>query len=390
MRKLHTIPLTVALTTSAASAATVGLTFDAVRLSPADAQFIAISGQAHAVAAEGFAAGQVLDINAAGPNEIATRFDASGNPTRLGVPPGVVTVGSSINAVIGDGSSAGFVNTQGGGLRAARWDAQGNGTVLGDATLPSFRNGLRGSTALDLNGNGTVIGNSVANAGGTSFATAWDTQGNATLLGGVSGEAFNESFARGINDSGQIVGSVQSAAGGADQAVRWDTTGSATRLGDVAGLPTDGDSRANAINASGISVGRVGTSGFAQTDFAVLWDAVGVGTRLADVQGDITFTSEALDIADNGAAVGKALLASNPFGEEVIFWDADGTAHLLEDLLSADFAGYDIRSVHGIDSNGQFIRSLVTATTPLGNTEFLLLSAPIPEPLSVLAGGTAI
>ncbi|MCE7008161.1 hypothetical protein LWC34_35890 [Kibdelosporangium philippinense] len=216
------------------------------------------------------------------------------------------------------------------GSTGVRWAANGTVTRLG--TLP----GSDITQPAAINSSGVTVG--WHNPNGVGRAANWDAAGKITLLpvpAGMHSDAFD------INTAGVIIGSLSPAGG----PVRWETTGAITTL---ASLPGYGVAKAEALNDSGIAVGRAtrpGPEPESTEDQAVRWDSSGAVTALPPLVAGKQ--SAAYDINSNGVIVGAAQDATGVF--RPVQWDSAGNITKLADRLTA------VESVIAINNNGEII-----------------------------------
>ena len=242
----------VELQTLGASTTGVSNTF-AVNVSP-NGSFVAGYAQKYS------AAGAVLGDRAA-------LWDAAGNITELTMPG--ITDSSAFRpvftqfyatAVTDSGVAVGQFNTgNGGGTRAARWNAAGVGTEMGNlGTANGLATGSASAFVSAVNASGVSVGNStkyVANVSQGSRAVRWDATGTITELGnlGTYGTNMVDSSAVAINASGVAVGSASLTGTNDRRAVRWGTDNVAVQLGTLPGGTT---TAATSINNEGLVVGN--------------------------------------------------------------------------------------------------------------------------------------
>lgn len=309
----------------------------------------------------------------------ALRWAPDGTYTTLAPLTGGVTFKQSFATGVNEGGVAvGWQDPQlnGGGRRAVRWAPDGSASILpGPAGYETVQ-----AEAHAVNSAGQAAGQAFL-TGVTNRAIRWSADGVATVLGQtVNGATVVTSYAYDINDAGQVAGYAITSPGGAG-AVRWSAAGVATRLGDVMNMGSAARTTgAFALNELG------GAAGYASFDVignrAVRWAPDGAANRLADVSGGTMIQSMAYGVDDAGRTVGF-VQRSGLFepSEQAAFWDSDGSAALLKNLMSTP--GWFFGRALGIDSDGQFIRIIAEGSHPNVNnglTTDFLLTAPVPEP----------
>jgi uncharacterized membrane protein len=332
------------------------------------------------VDADSGAAGAVF-LSSAGAYQ-ALRWGPNGTYTTLGPLAGGITFKQSFATGVNDGGVAvGWQDPQlnGGGRRAVRWAPDGSAVLLpGPAGYETVQ-----AEAHAVNSAGQAAGQAFL-TGITNRAIRWSADGTANVLGQtVNGVPVITSYAHDINDAGQVVGE---ATAGGTRAIRWSANGVATRLGDVPGMESvTRFTGAFALNELG---GAAGYAGFEVLgNRAVRWAPDGTATRLADVPGGTMIQSMAYGVDDAGRTVGF-VQRSGLFepSEQAAFWDSDGSAALLKNLMST--SGWFFGRALGIDSDGQFIRIVAEGSHPdvnNGLTTDFLLTAPVPEPVTLPA-----
>ena len=166
--------------------------------------------------------------------------------------------------------------------------------------------------------------------------------GNRDRLQDVFGVVFSEANA--INATGQSVGSSETV-GGDYEAVLWSPSGQTTVLQDAGGA---GDSYASAINYAGESVGYSDTTATVggPTD-AVLWSSTGQATVLQDAGGQGMSFANAINAF--GQSVGYSYTAS---GYEAVLWGPKGKARDLDNILGSAWS--DTIAV-GINNSGDIV-----------------------------------
>lgn len=255
---------------------------------------------------------------------------------------------------------AGIADTDGGSVRAVRWDRSGRITNLG--TLPGGTN----STTVALNDAGVVAGNSITEDGHLR-AVRWDKKGNITDLGTLPG--YTDSIAEMINNRGTIAGQ-----GGNGQspgpALLWDANGSIVkfppsasisdindfdivvgteggvarrwdRQGNSLGLgrlPNEAWSVAREINNAGTALGYAGTADGRQ--YTVRWDPRGRITALSDLPGSAR--SEPVRINSRSEVAGFALTADMDSPAHAVRWDEKGRIRDLGTLGGRQSRSFDI------------------------------------------------
>src|SRR4051794_35496901 len=183
----------------------------------------------------------------------------SGTPTVLPLPAGE-TVGRA-NDINNSNTSCGSVN--GGTLeRATRF------TLAGAEKLGSFADGGALMSAFGINDSGRIVGNSVdPNNAARNRGYAIDPGGNPIDLGALPG--LNGSLPNDVNNPGAVVGSSMLNQG-SGKAFYWTQAGGMVPIT----VPSNGDGIADALNDSGMVVGRDlnAVVGGNPTGTGFLWD----------------------------------------------------------------------------------------------------------------------
>lgn len=210
-------------------------------MQPLDGRPGALETSAHAINADGLAAGRS--------DAQAVRWAAPGRgPKLLGSLDGsVFDVGLAINRF---GQVAGWTTTAA-GVRAFLWNGMAGMQNLGDLPTGNGR-----SVAYGINDDGVVVGSSDVQSARrmTDHAFLWSAATGMRDLGtlrGSSADWFSE--ARDINNRGEVVGSSDAPSGGR-RAFLWTESGGMVELGELAG--GGGYSTAHAINDKGHVVGE--------------------------------------------------------------------------------------------------------------------------------------
>lgn len=315
-------------------------------------------------------------------------------------------------ALSDDGTQvAGWVATNSGLTRAARWSTAGGLELLGMTT------GATGSRAFGINDAGLAVGE--MSYGSLREATAWDAasvQGLGTLSGSGSSVAF------GVSNGGKVAGWSDSDAG--TRAFSWTSGAGIASLGT---LPGGTQTRAYAINASGDVVGW-GTTPAGDRGFIAVGDTLtpidtldpgGAGRTRAfgisdngwvtgdardPVLGDVAFAwsaaggtvslgmlagaahSYGADINSAGTSVGWN--DGLPQGEVAFLWSADSGMVAIDSLL-VDASDWQVQRARAINDLGYIVGNAVDAA---GNLHAVLLT-PVPEPATMwlaLAGIAAL
>ncbi|GAA0247493.1 hypothetical protein GCM10010492_53970 [Saccharothrix mutabilis subsp. mutabilis] len=202
----------------------------------------------------------------------AVRWDDEGNPADLGTLPGGTQ--SSANAINDGGLILGSADDADGQWHPVVW--QRDGSI---STVPL-------TTAVAVNNRGTI-------AGTLEHAVTLRADGRVTDLGLPFGAT--NSYPIAINDRGTVLGGIRTPEG-RQRAVRWDKRGRAVDLG---ALTPESGSWAERINDHDEAIGLSTSSG--QTDHAVFWDRRG---RLVDLTPDPSTASDAYDLNNHGVVVG--------------------------------------------------------------------------------------
>lgn len=313
-------------------------------------------------------------------------------------------------ALSDDGTQvAGWVATNSGLLRAARWSADAGLQLL---ELPT---GATGSRAFGINDAGHAVGE--MSFGALREATLWDAssrQGLGTLSNNGSSVGF------GVNNAGMVAGWSDSDAG--TRAFAWTSGAGMTSLGT---LPGGTQTRAYAINSWGAIAGwgttPDGDRGFIADGggltpiptidpgtgrtraFGISNNGWVVGDTRDPVQGDVAFVWSAADGTTSlgmlpgathsfGADINDARVAVGwsdglPQGEAAFLWTTDTGMLAIDDLL-VDAPGWQVQRARAINDAGIIVGNAVDAS---GQIHAVLLT-PVPEPTTawLLLAGVAV
>ncbi len=228
--------------------------------------------------------GTVVGENRSASGVRAVRWDNEGNPADLGTLPGGTQ--SRADAINNRGVILGSSNDASGEWHPVVW--QPDGSI--DAVPLTY--------AYAINDRGTVTGT-------REHAMTWNCQGWLTDLGLPFGATH--SFPTAINDRGTVLGGI-STADRQQRAVRWDRRGRAVDLGVLAEPYGSWGERLNDHDeAIGLSISAT------QTDHGVFWDRRG---RLVDLSPDPDTASDAYDLNNHGTVVG---LVGGAYGHAVLW-----------------------------------------------------------------------
>ncbi len=243
-----------------------------------------------------------------GGNEVFTAFAWKQN-AGMHYLAGLSRKGSSASAVNDMGQVVGSSLTANGQTHAFLWTREGGAQDLG--TL-----GGLGSAALAINNSGQVVGYSET-ATGISHAFLWTQDAGMQDLFSLTHKtcAGCESYAEAINDSGVIVGKLGDHEGARDYAFVWKN-GSAKSLGDLGGVGINGGSDATGINKSGQVVGYASVPD--GSGHAFLWTETGGMQDLGTLPGGTDSIANAIN--GSGQVVGWSNV---PGGQPHAFlWDS--------------------------------------------------------------------
>jgi len=325
----------------------------------------------------------------------------------LGQADGVSSTATSIND---NGVVAGWIQTVGHGTRAARAVDGGIFQYVPGLETASAANGINAIGQLtgyvasttspgDLHAMRYTDGlvEDLGSFGGNSFAyginrhgqvAGWSftpgffttrafvaTPGQPLLdLGNLGGGAQPMTFASGINDAGQVAGHSVTNTG------RWHAFRYAPGVGlQDLGTPSDADSFAERINASGQVVGRLasaaGTHAFRFTDGAGMQDLHTIAAAAS---------SWAFDINDAGAVVGMLFTAGAPHA--FLYTDADGMIDLNTRIDPA--SGWVLTAALGVNNAGEIV-GMGTYRDQVSPRAFKLTPQPVDTTPPVIAAAAA-
>jgi hypothetical protein len=223
-------------------------------------------------------------------------------------------------------------NCCGGGGRAIRWDAAGNGTLL--AILGVSRSDVEVTYVSTINEAGTAIGYAeqyeVRNVYVGRKAVRWDSSGALTELGhlwsaGFSGKTY--AYATDINEAGSTVGVEMSPKGA--RALRWAAGLTVPTVLQTLGASSAGytSSHAFGVNEAGMIVGsatKYDDANVSQGDHAVVWrtdgSALDLNTLIDPASGWIL--REAKAISDTGWITGSGVYDPDGIGGQASFYRA--------------------------------------------------------------------
>lgn len=275
----------------------------------------------------------------------AARWDRNGNVTLLGTPGAQATVINAAGTAAGTGPSWGPV---------IRWDQRGRVTTF------TSLDGLGPLFVYGISADGTVAGTSVDGDGGDR-AIRTTADGRLVVLPVLGNGSFTG--VSDMNASGITIGSSEG------RGVRWDTAG---RLTVLSPLPGGSFSGTAAITDAGAIVGISGLP-----VHAVRWDTAGRVADLGVLPGGST--SAAVDINANGLVVGTANDAAGR--THVVRWDRGGAIADLGPVDSGGVVGINIvGTVVGCGRGPQDLTVRPLSWDPAGRQH------PLPLPPGAVAG----
>jgi|HubBroStandDraft_5_1064220.scaffolds.fasta_scaffold11191_2 probable HAF family extracellular repeat protein len=224
---------------------------------------------------------------------------------------GLSPTNSSAVAVNNQGQAVGYSLVGDGQTHAFLWTRESGAQDLGTLGGPS-------GVALAINNSGQVVGWSQT-ATGIVHAFLWTQEtGMQDLMTLTHGTCTGcESFAEAINDSGVIVGKLGHHEGARDYAFVWEN-GYVKVLGDLGGVGINGGSEAAGINKSGQVVGTAAVPD--GSGHAFLWTEAGGMQDLGTLPGGSG--SSAAAINSSGQVVGSAYVPSGQL--HAFIWDSVG------------------------------------------------------------------
>jgi probable HAF family extracellular repeat protein len=224
---------------------------------------------------------------------------------------GLSPTNSGAAAVNDQGQVVGYSLIGGGQTHAFLWTREGGAQDLGTLGGPS-------GIALAINNSGQVVGWSQTPTGIVhAFLWTQETgmQDLMTLSHGACTEC--ESFAEAINDSGVIVGKLGHHEGARDYAFVWEN-GYVKVLGDLGGVGINGGSEATGINKSGRVVGYASVPD--GSPHAFLWTEAGGMQDLGTLPGGSGAFANAIN--SSGQVVGWSYVSSGQ--PHAFLWDSVG------------------------------------------------------------------
>lgn len=279
----------------------------------------------------------------AGIGAVATRWDASGTPTGLGMlPGGVLSWGEAIN---NNGEMVGYSEDSTGLRKGVVWDGRG-----GMVDVHSAIGSLGSSIPWDINDNGLIVGQASINPG-FSKGFIWD-QVNPAVVVGSQGYMGGANY--GTNNSGELVGSAFFF-GDPDDATDWVPDGRGGYESQNITPPGYNLSIARAVNNNGMIVG------FSNYQSPTAGQQACIFTR--DDQNPVELlgtlpgydTTEGLDVNDNGMVVGYAFDGTFSGLEPHAWAWANGTMYDLNDLLDDQSAFDVLLHATGVNNHGDIV-----------------------------------
>jgi len=274
---------------------------------------------------------------------VATRWNASGTPTSLGMLPGGMT--SWAEAINNNGEMVGYSEDSTGLRKAVLWDDRG-GMVDVHAAIGSTGS----SIPWDINDNGLIVGQASINPG---FAKGfiWDQKNPAQVVGsfGYMGGANY-----GTNNNGELVGS-GFFFGDPDDATDWVPDGRGGYDSVAISPPGYNLSIAKAINENGMIIG------FSTHQSPTAGQQACIFTR--DDQNPVQLlgtlpgydTTEGLDVNDSGMIVGFSFDGTFSGLQPHAWAWVDGTMYDLNDLLD-DHSEFDVLlRATGVNNDGDIV-----------------------------------
>lgn len=195
------------------------------------------------------------------------------------------------------------------------------------------------SSAYGINDAGKIVGMAY-DASGALKTVQWNN-GQIAVIPGLSPSAASVPYD--VNDVGQIAGTLE--VGGQDDGIYWDAQNNAFKLPGLPGVAASWV-RANAINSSGLLVGRAQEGGPNLYAHAVIWNTNSFQTDLGFMGGG-TY-SEAFGINDLGQVVGVASIANT--NQHAFLWQ-NGQ---FTDLSTWTGGGVSSRA-YAINDSGQIV-----------------------------------
>jgi probable HAF family extracellular repeat protein len=273
-----------------------------------------------------------------------------------------------------------------------QWSADANGDGVNDLMTNLGTLGGSGSIAFDINDLGQIVGYAGSADGNDypflwnpdSVNASWGTMIHLGTLGGVGHYAGDSISAYQINNAGQIVGVSRMSEGWLrgfvitpqdtdndgtpDCWADLDGSGVNTLMSPLGGLAVNNNSKAYAINETGMMVGEAGSTISTIWGHAVRWDKQSDDNfAVADLGGlHAKYYSRAQDVNTDGVIVGYSqemtvtlIQGKNklyePVGEQRAFVVKDGKLQALDQLVSGLAGLTTVNSAAAISDNGYIV-----------------------------------
>ena len=292
--------------------------------------------------------------------------------------------GTYSNAISADGSTiVGYGNGAQSGLpiEAYRW-TQGNGfDLLGHMSGGTI------SMSTGVSGDGSVVTGTGDSSSGAHRSFRWTSGLGMQDIGNLTGGS--NVYSTGISADGSVIVGNADSSSGTHRVFRWTSSG----MVDIGALAGASEAYAYGVNADGsIIVGSSGTSVADQRPFR--WDN-GTFEDLGLFPGSTSTTAYAVS-PEGDVIVGTFVTPNSPVPLGFIWRQGTGYQDLNDYAFSLGFTQFDhnsfgpwIEQGSAVSSDGTTIAGYYATANgrPRG---FVLSTAPVPEPASILAIGAGL
>ncbi|HVT11236.1 MAG TPA: PEP-CTERM sorting domain-containing protein [Fimbriimonadaceae bacterium] len=258
--------------------------------------------------------------------------------------------------------------------RAFRWTESGGYEVLG------VMSGGTVSSATGVDGDGSVLTGIGDSTFGAARSFRWTSADSMQDIGNMAGGSA--ASANGISADGSVIVGNGDSSSGANRAFRWTSSG----MQDIGALSGATQAFAYAVNQNGSVI--VGSSGTGTSDQRPFRWVNGAMSDMGLFPGSTSTTATAVS-PEGDIVAGTYTLPNSPYRGGFIWRQGSGYQDLDDYAISLGFTNFNgplgpwIVNVGGISSGGTTIAGYYVTINgrPKG---FVLSTAPVPEPASVL------